>query len=138
MRVIVKHFRNSKELRAYVDTELASLRRELMSLSAVTKNYSGEDPLPSNEAFKEIVFKNSSGQEIFNARIYYKASKNTEMLIINEAIAYIKKKYALLEDFKKKIDFIMWDGPLLVLMVDSIPYIIIMDKNTTNNIEDEK
>lgn len=133
MRIIAKRFKNLAELSKYVETEMASLRRELISLNAVTENYSGEEPLPSNEVFKEIVFKNSSGQEIFNARIYYKASKNTEISIINEAIAYIKKRYALLEDFRRKVNSIMWDGPLLVLMVDSIPYIVIIDRNETNN-----
>ena len=134
MRIIAKQFRNSEELGKYIETEMASLRRELISLNAVTENYSGEDPLPSNEVFKEIIFKNSSGQEIFNAKIYYKASKSTEISIINEAIIYIKKKYALLEDFKKKMKSVIWDGPITALMVDSIPYIIIIDKNQQNNI----
>jgi hypothetical protein len=61
-------------------------------------------------------------------RIYYKANRNTEIAIISEAVAYLQKRAVLLEDFKNKMNSLNWDGPLLVLAVDSVPYIIILEK----------
>jgi len=128
MHASVKRFKNINDLRQYVDQELAAIRREIRGLEPIIRNHTGESLLHSREAYKEIVFKNPSGQDIFNVRIYYKANRNTEIAIISEAVAYLQKRAVLLEDFKNKMNSLNWDGPLLVLAVDSVPYIIILEK----------
>jgi len=91
MHASVKRFKNINDLRQYVDQELAAIRREIRGLEPIIRNYTGESLLHSREAYKEIVFKNPSGQDIFNVRIYYKANRNTEIAIISEAVAYLQK-----------------------------------------------
>lgn len=128
MHALVKRFKNINELRQYVDEELAAIRREIRGLEPIIRNYTGESLLHSREAYKEVVFKSTDGQDIFNVRIYYKANRNTEVNIISEAVAYLQTRAVLLEDFKNKMNSLNWSGPLLVLMVDSVPHIIILEK----------
>lgn len=97
-------------------------------LELLVSDCSGELPLHSKEWSKVIIFKNKSSQELSSIKMYYKANKDMEISIMNEAITYLHKRSQILEDLRNKLGLISWNGPLLVLMVDSIPYIIIQEK----------
>lgn len=77
----------------------------------------------------EIIKFIDGGTEVFSLKFIYKSGTNTKSNVINEAAGYEQLKTAIIKSIIYKLESlsnINKDKPLIALLVDSIPIMIIM------------
>jgi hypothetical protein len=122
MRVEVKRFNSLNELIHYLRDEASGAARMIISLR---KNLDGGRRRKLSREISEVLRVNYGGREIFAARIVYKPSNVTKEVVVEEAIAYLQRKATILRNTIDRLEDLGIDGPLIVLLVDSIPVVMI-------------
>ncbi len=129
MIIEIKKFNSLKELIQSLRNELSNsnvfmyiLRQNWSDLLGVENNVA-----LANELSETIKFIDGSA-ELFSLKFIYKPGTNTKSIVINEAAGYEQTKAAIIRSIiyrLENLNNINKDKPLIALLVDSIPIIII-------------
>jgi len=121
MRVEIKRFNSINELIQRLRNEISASARVVISLSQGYLEGGGK----LSREVSEILRFYYGGKEVFQSRIIYKQSNTTRRTIIGEAISYLQHKINILKNTVEALEEIDVDGPIIVLLIDSLPLVII-------------
>ena len=130
MIIEIRRFNSMKELIDELKSELSSSYRFMYMLR---QNWSdilgseGSNAALAGEISENIRFVDGSS-EIFTLRVVYRPGTNTWSNVINDVAGYSQRRSAIIKSVIDRLEMLNVDKdrPLIALLVDSIPIMIIL------------
>ncbi|BDR91993.1 hypothetical protein [Vulcanisaeta souniana] len=130
MIIEIKKFNSLNELIQSLKNELSNSNVFMYILRQNWNELLGsENNVVLANEISEIIKFIDGGTEVFSLKFIYKSGTNTKSNVINEAAGYEQLKTAIIKSIIYKLESlsnINKDKPLIALLVDSIPIMIIM------------
>lgn len=129
MIIEIKRFKSLNELIQTLKGELGNSYRFMYMLKQNWNEILGSEnnTALASEISENIRFVDGSS-EVFSLRIVYKPGTNTRSDVINDVAGYIQRRSAIIKSVIDRLEAlnIDKDRPIIALLVDSIPAIIIV------------
>ena len=129
MIIEVKRFKSLNELIQMLKGELSNSYRFMYMLRQNWNEILGSENnmALASEISENIKFVDGSS-EMFSLRIIYKPGSNTRSDVINDVAGYMQRRSAIIKSVIDRLEALNIDKnrPVIALLVDSIPVMIIM------------
>ncbi|WP_054853443.1 hypothetical protein [Vulcanisaeta distributa] len=129
MIIEIKRYNSLNEMIQSLKNELSNSYRFMYMLKQNWNEILGTESSTTlaSEISENIRFIDGSS-EVFSVRIVYKPGTNTRNNVINDVAGYMQKKSAIIKSVIDRLEslYIDKDRPIIALLVDSIPIMIIM------------
>ncbi|ADY02008.1 hypothetical protein VMUT_1807 [Vulcanisaeta moutnovskia 768-28] len=134
MIVEIKRFESLNELIQTLKGELSNSYRFMYMLKQNWNEILGAENniALASEISENIKFVDGSS-EVFSLRIVYKPGSSTRSNVINDVAGYIQRRSAIIKSIIDRLETLNIDRnrPIITLLIDSIPIMIIIQKENT-------